>query len=234
MNTLKKILVGALILSSGSNLLAANANIAPERVPGFFENIKNVLTCRNWDTDKYGAAKTISAYAIIAGIASAAIYKIVSIIKEEAEQEKKIELIKAKFEKFVAAYRQLLEKASHMAEASLEGKPVKETLYAMYVAQKNQNRHEFLDMITAHLGQDISMVTEKFVKDFDEVIATPAGNKKDRIMAAITNLAEFMKWLLSGEFKGVQVPAAEPVVQSVKQPQNAKSQSVRIKKKNIK
>lgn len=216
MNIAKKLLTCALIFSSANNVVAADAD-AENR--GFLEKAGRLFSGSDWD--KNGelvpgeVAKTLGVYAAIAGVASYAVYKIVQTVKERAEQAKEIAVIKPKFEKFAANYQQLLEEAVLVTQASLAGKPVKNTLHVFYLAQKKQNSYELLDMISAHIGKDISSVIEEFVKDFDAVVATPAGNKQDRLMAALTNLGAFMEWVFTGQFNWVQIPAAEPVAKSV-------------------
>lgn len=216
MNIAKKLLTCALIFSSVSSFAAADAD-AENR--GFLEKAGRLFSGSDWD--KNGelvpgeVAKTLGVYAAIAGFASYAVYKIVQTIKERAEQAKQIAFLKPKFEKFVANYQQLLEEAVRIAQTSLEGKPVKNALYSLLLAQKKQGGHEYIEIISEKMGEDIGAILEKFVKDFDAVVATPAGNKQDRLMAALTNLGAFMDWVFTGQFNGAQIPAAEPVAKSV-------------------
>jgi len=235
-NIANKLVTCALIFSSVNSFAAAGADAVP--TPGFFKKAGNVLTRSNWyldgdlDLDSVEVAKTLGAYAAIAGVASYAVYKIVQTVKERTQEAKLIAFIKPKFEKFVGNYQQLLKEAVQMAQASLEGKPVQNTLHALLVAQKKQNGYEYIEIISGKAGEDFGAVIEKFVKDFDAVVATPAGNKQDRLMAALTNLGAFMDWVFTGQFNGVQIPAAESVAAKSVTPEPAtKEKSARAPKK---
>ena len=234
MNIANKLVTCALIFSSVNSFAAADADAIP--TPGFFEKAGNLFSRKDWykgeELNSLEVAKTLGAYAAIAGVASYAVYKIVQTVKERAQEAKLIAFIKPKFEKFVGNYQQLLKEAVQMAQASLEGKPVQNTLHALLLAQKKQNGHEYIAIISEKTGEDIGAVIEKFVKDFDAVVATPAANKQDRLMAALTNLGAFMDWVFTGQFNGVQIPAASPVAaKSVTPEPSVKDKSARAPKK---
>ncbi len=206
MNLTKQIFACGLLLS----VVPAQAmeNQAPQ--PGFFDKARDAFLARNWGKGNEHIAYSVGLWTALGGVASFGVYKIAQAMDSYQERKEQEGILRAQGEKFMNNYEQLCTQAAIKA-GLIEGTLITPTLHEFFIAQRNTGAFEMLDYVSAQIGRDLSLIVEKFVKDFDEAVKTPASNKDERMQVALYNLAGFIDWLTTGQFQFVEMPEVASV-----------------------